>query len=374
MKIINLAYTFNARQQDPVPWIHKISFFNGILFEMATLHQIMNVELINYTGVINEEGVEFHFPDYRGWKLLMPFKLNQYVGKLDPDIIIIQGIGFSWQVMMLRLQIKRNVKIIAQHRAEKPFKGLRLLLQRIADRFIKLYFFSSAELARPWIEKGMIKSADKIEEVLGVSSGFGPADRNHSRKMTGITGSPAYLWIGRLDLNKNPVIVIKAFLQFLTVFPEATLSLIFQSTELLGPVQQLLNENAPQAGSIRLVGEVSHDHLPSWYSSSDFIISSSYYESNGAVVCEGMSCGCIPILSNIPSFRMITGRGNCGLLFDLADNVEGLANTLVKSARLNLSLEREKTLRQFNDNLSFSAIARKMIKASERISTNITKR
>ena len=102
-----------------------------------------------------------------------------------------------------------------------------------------------------------------------------------------------------------------------------------------------------------------------WYSSADFIISASHYEGSGVAVCEAMSCGCIPILTNIQSFRKMTGPGpqgsvsKCGLLYEPGDD-EGLLKILLQTDTLNMEEERNKVLQQFNTELSFEAIAKKI--------------
>jgi glycosyltransferase involved in cell wall biosynthesis len=132
---------------------------------------------------------------------------------------------------------------------------------------------------------------------------------------------------------------------------------IFQSNELLPKVKAL-----SEVSNIELVGKINHHDLLYWYNASDFIISTSHYEGSGIAVCEAMSCGCIPILSNIPSFRMMTKNGDVGILFK-PGNVDDLKDALVKSTSLNIDFEKERVLNQFKENLSFEAISKKMIDA-----------
>ncbi|HEX3386522.1 MAG TPA: glycosyltransferase, partial [Mucilaginibacter sp.] len=73
---------------------------------------------------------------------------------------------------------------------------------------------------------------------------------------------------------------------------------------------------SPHRESITLVGELPHDELQYWFNSADFTLSASHYEGSGTAVCEAMSCGCVPIVTDIPSFRMITDNGRCGLLYE----------------------------------------------------------
>ena len=96
--------------------------------------------------------------------------------------------------------------------------------------------------------------------------------------------------------------------------------------------------------------------MAEWYNSADYIVSGSHYEGSGVAVCEAMSCGCIPILTDILSFRKMTGHGSCGILFPAGDEAALLA-AFNRVTSLDKTVEREKTLLQFRSSLSFEAIA-----------------
>jgi glycosyltransferase involved in cell wall biosynthesis len=103
--------------------------------------------------------------------------------------------------------------------------------------------------------------------------------------------------------------VVKAFLAFAEVNPDTRLYMIYHTDELLNDIKAL------QTDAIKLIGKVPHDDLLYWFNSVDFIVSGSHYEGSGAAICEAMSCGCIPVVTDILSFRMITDNGNCGILY-----------------------------------------------------------
>ena len=203
---------------------------------------------------------------------------------------------------------------------------------------------------------------------MEVPSVFYPIDRLEACLRTKVSTSRNYLWVGRLDANKDPITLIKAFVKFLIANPEVHLYVIFQSDELIEDVEMLVAASSAEK-QITLVGKVEHDELLHWYNSVDFIVSTSHYEGSGIAVCEGMSCGAIPILTNIPSFRMMTGHGNCGLLFD-AGNVDGLVIALQKSLTMNVEAERAKTLFQYDKCLSAEAIATRMIQVARQVTVS----
>jgi glycosyltransferase involved in cell wall biosynthesis len=104
---------------------------------------------------------------------------------------------------------------------------------------------------------------------------------------------------------------------------------------------------------------VPHPELLYWYNSADYILSASYYEGSGTAICEAMSCGCIPIVTDIFSFRMITNNGNCGLLYK-AGNEGALLLALKQTVQLDVKQTRDKCLAYFSTNLSFDAITAKI--------------
>ncbi|HET7898824.1 MAG TPA: glycosyltransferase, partial [Flavisolibacter sp.] len=114
-----------------------------------------------------------------------------------------------------------------------------------------------------------------------------------------------------------------------------------------------------KAENIRLVGQVPHEELQAWYQKADFFLSGSHYEGSGIAVCEAMSCGCIPIITDIPSFRKMTGKGQCGLLYT-PGNAGELLTSLMTAMYLDRAKEKAKVLAQFHRELSFEAIAGKI--------------
>jgi len=135
--------------------------------------------------------------------------------------------------------------------------------------------------------------------------------------------------------------------------------MIYQTTELLNEVKKLISENKSNKDSIVLVGPVQHSEMLYWFNSADFLISGSHYEGSGTVICEAMSCGCVPVVTDIPSFRAITANGDCGLLYE-AGNENALLATLIQTMQMDLQEKRKKALEHFKNQLSFEAIARKI--------------
>jgi len=232
---------------------------------------------------------------------------------------------------------------------------LKKMLLKLADRCVDIYFFTSLVQAKAWQSAGMITNVSKVREVMEISSVFQPEQREIALSVTNIAEKNTYLWVGHLNANKDPLLVVKAFTRFIENGADAHLYMIFQSDGLLSQIVNWIKLNKHAAKHIHLEGKIEHAVLQHWFCSVDFIISSSHYEAGGVSVCEGMSCGCIPILTNIPSFISMTGS-ECGIIYETG-NEQSLHEALNASSCMDITKEKQKTLERFAKTLSFQAIA-----------------
>lgn len=352
MKIVSTSYINTKEYSDPLAWLDRINFHTGTLEELAKFHEVISIEQINFNGEMARNGVSYNFLNFRKPKLYFPWRLHRHIKKLKPNVVIVHGLDFPFQTMQLRWTLGKKVKIIVQNHAEKPHKGWRKRLQKLADHAADAYFFTSTEMGQEWVKVGIIADDKKIVEVMEASSVFYFDQKKNNNQ------HPVFLWVGRLDENKDPLTVVTAFLRFAELNPLARLNMIYHEENLLPEIKNLL-EGSKNKDCVRLIGRLPHAQLVKWYKEADFIVSGSHYEGSGIAVCEAMACGCMPVLTNIASFRKMTGNGSCGLLYE-AGNTEALFEALKKAVLLDKEKEREKTLRQFNNELSFKAIAEKI--------------
>ena len=361
MRILSTSYNKTDEFDNPEDWLRRIGFYTGVLDELAKFHEVISIERINYEGIRQQNGVQYHFIDLKKKVILFPRRLHRFIKKQNPDIVLVHGFIFPLQIIQLRLAIGNKAKIIVQNHAEKPSAGIMKFFQRIADRYISAYLFTLEEMGREWVEKGIIGSSEKIVEVMEVSSSFNSTNKNENNTITKSSHAPVFLWVGRLNDNKDPLTVVKAFINFLSFQSLAKLYMIYQTEELLQQVRYLINSERKGKEAIKLVGPIPNQQLQTWYNSTDFFISGSHYESGGVAVCEAMSCGCVPVITDILSFRKMTGFGKCGLLYE-PGNDKALLKALLQTQKMDMKKEREKVLQQFKEELSFKAIADKIDK------------
>ncbi len=356
MTIVHVSFAPVTRYDDPLEFLKAIKFFTGILEEQAKTQDVTSVYCLNTDQEAIVNGVKYHFFRSTFFQNYFPEKVSRYVSSLNPNAVIVHGLHFAFQLWFLRLFLSHECKVFMQHHAERPPKFHKHVFSWLADREVDGYFFSSLGLSQPWVKQRLIKTAEKVHEVMEVSSTFRPMRKAEARQFLTLTNRKIYLWVGRLDTNKDPLTAIRAFKIFSSTHPDVKLFMIFQSNDLLKEVNEAISGLSAQ---IILIGRLNHSELQVWYSGADFIISSSHYESGGLAVCEAMSCGCIPIVTDIPSFRMMTDQGKAGLLFRPGD-VDSLANALEKSAILSLDDWRNAVVNRFENKLSFRAISNDM--------------
>jgi glycosyltransferase involved in cell wall biosynthesis len=352
MRIISLNYSVNRDYTSPQQWLDRISFSAGILTALSKLHEVIAIEQIACTVSYQSSGMQYKFVEFYKGTPLLPLRLHRLVKQLKPDVVMVHGLIYPLQVLQLRRTLGKSVKIYAIHHAEQPFTGIKKWLQQRADRCIDAYQFTSMAFGTDWARAGIVKNMQKVYAIMEGSSVYTQMDKQAASQRTGVCGNPVYLWVGRLDANKDPQTVVKAFIAFVRQQPGARLYMIYQTTELLNEVKALVGNNE----AIKFTGKKSRQELEYWYNSADFIVSGSHYEGSGIAVCEAMSCGCIPIVTAIHSFKAMTDEGKCGLLYKAGDET-ALLDILLQSVQLNREAERDKVLQQFNAALSFDAIA-----------------
>jgi glycosyltransferase involved in cell wall biosynthesis len=358
LHFIFTSYTHSPEFSCPVSWLKRIDFYTGILEKLAQMHKITAIEHIDYSGELNQNGVRYLFQPLKKKICRFPFRKHQLMKKMEPDVIFINGFIFPWQIIQLRLQLGKGPKIIILHRAEKPFSGYKAIFQKIADKFVSAYFFSSFEFGQSWIRKGIVDDEKKIYEILQSSSIFEPTPKKIDKLKASCPGTYNFIWVGRLDKNKDPLTVVSAFIEFLEFAPLARLKMIYQDGDLLSEIEPLINASEKSRQAIKLIGSVPHPELEEYFNQADFIVAGSHYEGSGISIIEAMSCGCIPVVTNIPSFRSMTRNGEFGILYE-AGIKSSLVAALLSAIGIDIETQREAVRLHFGKELSFDAIAKK---------------
>ncbi len=296
---------------------------------------------------------------YRSFKgkntFFYPFKKTiACVRAFNPDAVLIHGLIYPFQIFLLKLLVP-NVKLLVVPHGEsvEPVYVKRLFL-KIADNFVYKYLCTSGDTLNDWVDNSLITGSKRHETICG-STALRKTDRVQSQRKTGVVGLNNFLWVGRLNENKDPLTIVGAFKMFSRNHPDARLWIIYQTDELLNAVKRLIHEYNLN-NIVTLVGKVNHQDLQYWYSVCDFFVLGSHKEAAGYALMEAMACGCIPIVTDIPSFRTLTGNGKYGFLFT-SGKVEELVEALEKSQKINRVNLSTAVAQHFEKAQSFKAMA-----------------
>lgn len=268
------------------------------------------------------DSTRYHFFENKNKFFSLPYKTYKYILKHKPAVVLVQGLVFPFQIIMLRLLTSKRTIILAQHHGEKSartFKGR--LLHRIADKCITAYLFNSIVYAQDRLEKKLISRPDKIFQLQEGSNYFRKNDKQAARTRLQIKADgPIFLWVGRLNDNKDPLTILKAFESYLQKVHAAKLYMIYQTKDLIDVIEEFLNANDLLFKSVILLGRIPHAELETWYNAADYFISGSKFEYGGFALLEAMACGCIPIASDLPTTRLYFKQERYGFLFPSGDH------------------------------------------------------
>jgi len=170
------------------------------------------------------------------------------------------------------------------------------------------------------------------------------------------------LWIGHLNRNKDPLTILRAVQIARAELPGLQLWCAFVDSPLLGEVEELLRSDPALAAAVHLLGRVPHHRVETLCRACDFLVSGSRSEGSGYALIEALACGLQPIVSDIPSFRALTGEGNVGELAAVGD-ARGFADAIVRQARGPAEARRRRVRAHFDRHLSFEMVGAKLVAA-----------
>lgn len=314
LKIIELNYHCHP-SGSPAELLALHQAASGFVMEMKDWANIILVKHRFEACQVLHDGAPCHFFVRRNRFWQIPWATHRFIKKEKPDVIIVQGFVFPLQVMALRMLLGKQPRIIAQHHGESPWKGIKGWAQRMADRYIHAYTFTGIGNAEPWLRRKIIAHPQKCVEVLEAAPRMERHDKADALQKTGMQGQPSFLWVGRLNPIKDPLTVVTAFAQYLVHQPLAKLYMVYQEADLLEDIKALLDKDARLQQALQLIGKLHNQELAFWFSAADYYLSGSHREGSGFALLEAMCCGCIPIVTDIPSFKKITNDGKLGFFY-----------------------------------------------------------
>ena len=290
-----------------------------------------------------------------------PQRLLERVSALAPELIHLEGLLLPREVRALAAAFPR-VPILAQDHGTKCPQGWRRWWYRWGFAPLAGVAFTARAQAQPFVAAGILRPNLPIFEVIEISSPFTPGDQTAARSATGLDGDPCLLWTGNLDANKDPLTILTAVGRLASDLPGVRLHMCFRHAPLLDAVRMRIAADPALASRVRLLGEVPYTEIETYYRAADFLVQASHVEGSGGALIDALACGTTPLVTDIPSFRRITGDGACGGLVPL-DNAAAFADAIRDWSRRDRPTLRRKAREHFERELSFDAIGRQLCTA-----------
>jgi glycosyltransferase involved in cell wall biosynthesis len=117
---------------------------------------------------------------------------------------------------------------------------------------------------------------------------------------------------------------------------------------------------------VRLAVVVPHERMAAFYSAADLFVVGSHHEGSGYSLMEACACGALPVVTDIPTFRLMTGGGAVGALW-MPGDAAGCARVLGAVSRRDPDAERARLADHFTRELSWDAVGRRALDIYEEV-------
>ncbi len=155
-----------------------------------------------------------------------------------------------------------------------------------------------------------------------------------------LEGKNVFLFVGRLEEIKNPILLVDTFKELLMESDQSVLVIIGNGSL----YQTLFDSVTAMSSNVFMLGQLTGDDLYAWYNLAHIFVLPSNFEPFGAVVNEALIAGCYTIVSDQVGARSLINGSN-GYVFKSNDGVD-----LYKAIKLGLDFleKNDKTNRMIN--------------------------
>jgi glycosyltransferase involved in cell wall biosynthesis len=279
----------------------------------------------------------------------------------EPDLVHVNGVIFPECLRSLRRRLPSGIRMVAQDHggwdpAYASFWSRQWIRRGLS--LMDAVLLSSPGHIVAWRLASMVPNDVVFADVMEASTDLQPMPARDAASLSGVSGNPAILWVGRLTPNKDPLTMLEGFSQLLEVCPDAALSLVYSAGTMRDVVQERIERDPRLAARVRMVGAVAESQMAAYYTAADIFVSASHREGSGYAAIEAMACGAAPVLTDIPSFRVLTGDGRVGALWQ-PGQPRSLRDALVKVAAEPRQPLRARVLEQYASALSWEVLGRR---------------
>jgi len=274
---------------------------------------------------------------------------------IEADVLHANGLGFGEDAFAVSRCLPQ-LPLLFQDHADRPPRWWRRPQWRRWYAAVSGVAFTAYEQARPFADAGVFGPRMRVFAIPESSSRFTPGDRAEARAESGMHGDPCVLWVGHLSRGKDPLTVLDGVALAVSRLPHLHVWCAFGSAPLLDDVRHRIEHDPRLDGRVHLLGNVAHAQVQTLMRSADIFVSGSRSEGSGYALLEALACGVLPVVTDIPSFRALTGNGSVGRLWPCAD-AGRLAQALIAAAHDPSTPRRVRA--HFDATLSFDAVGRR---------------
>ncbi|KGE52590.1 glycosyltransferase family 4 protein [Xanthomonas axonopodis pv. vasculorum] len=320
---------------------------------------------------LRRQGVDYRFADlHRRGSAVRARTLAALLHEIGADVLHVHGLEFAGDARRLA-RLLPQLPILLQDHANRPPRWWARSLWRARYSAAAGIAFTSLELAQPFVRARLFGRSTQLFAIPESSSRFSPGDRLQARGQTRLHGDPCVVWIGHFSPAKDPLCVLDAVAMAARLLPGLRLWCVFDQAPLMAQVQQRLRADPQLARCVHLLGKVEHAHVQELLRAADIFVSASHAESCGYAALEAYACGCLPLLTAIPSFRALSDDGAVGELWPVGD-ASALSELLLRVSRQRPS--RAQVRAHFDARLSFDAVGRRWAQAYTQLRTPMPER
>ncbi|WP_341225346.1 glycosyltransferase family 4 protein [uncultured Arcticibacterium sp.] len=303
---------------------------------------------------ISRNGVEYYFVNdgksscLKKWQLSK--KTTNLVFSMNPDIIHLHGFFFPRFFNYLLRKNKGKSKVVLEYHSDSIPRKLKWIAARNFRKVDKI-IFANYQAARLWA-KSFSLSENKWAFSIECAPDSKFMKRESARQISGFSGFPIFLWNSRLITRRDPLTVISGFEAFLKLgtypyshfymmIPDCDEALFMELTQKIAASELLKN-------AVSIIKERKPlNKIAAYFNSADYVISGSLEDGYGYGVADAMSCGVIPIVTDISTFKQITGNGLVGGLWE-AGNAKLLAESITLTVSRTFPTIKDEALRVSN--------------------------
>lgn len=353
LRIVQVGFQVDRLRREPARLLEEWTTLVDVAeaAQQAGL-QVSVVQAGGRAEVLDRNGVRYYFfahgPD-----------APRLIGRLDPDVIHVHGLRFPREVLCVAAHLP-HVPILLQDHASRLPRLWRRPLHRRAFAAAAGVAFCARPQGRPFEEARLIEGDMAIRVIPESTSHFRPGGQDEARARTGLEGRPCLLWVGHLSANKDPLTVLEGVSRAAEVLPGLELWCCFSQAPLAKAVAVRIDRDARLRGRVHLLGRKPHEQIESLMQAADVFVSGSHREGSGYALIEALACGLPPLVTDIPSFRALTGDGAVGRLWRCG-NAQSLADELLGIASEAGPAQRALVRAHFERELSPAALGRRLV-------------